>query len=66
MKILYGFIVATTIVALILVSEGCKGRNNSFSTANDNNYDTICLEDVDIVDIADTCAADTVVDNYIE
>ena len=40
--------------------------NYAQSTSNDNDYDIICLEDVDVVNFADSCTADTVNNEYLE
>ena len=60
MKILIRVLIASTLLTLMLVTEGCKDRNDEQSTSNDNDYDIICLEDVDVVNFADSCTADTV------
>lgn len=60
MKILIRVLIASTLLTLMLVTEGCKDRNDAQSTSNDNDYDIICLEDVDVVNFADSCTADTV------
>lgn len=61
MKILIRVLIASTLLTLMLVTEGCKDRNDAQSTSNDND-----LEDVDVVNFADSCTADTVNNEYLE
>lgn len=55
------FSVATVLVAFLLITAGCNGRSKMQSAVADNDieFDTMYIDEVGIVDIIDTCAADT-------
>lgn len=66
MKTLHTAFIILILMPLLLMIEGC--RNNNVQSADNNfaidsNYDTIYMDYVDIADIADTCACDTMVFN---
>lgn len=61
MRVLHGVFIVIILIAFSLATGGCKGRNDTQSAANNDycDYDSVLLDDVDIVYIADTCAVDS-------
>ena len=60
MKTIYTIIIVLLCMASLLLIEACQGKDNTQIALDENTWDTIYLEQVDIVDFADTCACDTI------